>query len=50
VLASLQLRIGSRPVRARLVLRAASVFGRVFWASGVLALLAGELDAAELEE
>ncbi len=32
------------------MLRAASVFGRVFWASGVLALVAAEMDAAELGE
>src|SRR5262249_39510491 len=30
------------PVKAQRVLRAASVFGQVFWAGGVAALLAGE--------
>ena len=50
VLASLQLRIASRPPRARLVLRAASVFGRVFWGSGVRALLAGEMEGDEVDE
>ena len=50
VLASVQLRIGKLPVRARQVLRAASVFGKVFWAGGVEAMLGGDVSAAELDE
>ncbi|HTJ44122.1 MAG TPA: protein kinase, partial [Kofleriaceae bacterium] len=50
VLASLQLRIGAKPARARLVLRAASVYGRVFWGGAVHALVSGEMDRAELDE
>ncbi|HEU5058638.1 MAG TPA: protein kinase, partial [Kofleriaceae bacterium] len=50
VVASVQLRIGKLPVRARQVLRAASVFGKVFWAGGVAAMLGGELSEAQLDE
>ena len=50
VVASVQLRIGKLPVRARQVLRAASVFGKVFWAGGVAAMLGGELSDAQLDE
>ena len=50
VVASVQLRIGKLPVRARQVLRAASVFGKVFWAGGVSAMLGGDLSDAQLDE
>jgi tetratricopeptide (TPR) repeat protein len=50
VIASVQLRIGKLPVRARQVLRAASVFGKVFWTGGVAAMLGDELSPAELDE
>jgi predicted ATPase len=50
LLASTQLRIGRRPPRARQVLRAASVFGRVFWPGGLAALLGGEMERAEIDE
>jgi tetratricopeptide (TPR) repeat protein len=42
VLAMVQARIESLEGEARRVLRAASVFGQVFWRGGVLALLGGE--------
>ena len=45
VLAMVEARLGGLEGDARLVLRAASVFGRVFWRAGVEALLAG-FDAA----
>ncbi len=41
VLAMIQARIGTLGVEGRRVLRAASVFGRVFWREGVTALLGG---------
>jgi len=50
VVASVQLRIGKLPVRARQVLRAASVFGKVFWAGGVAAMLGGDVSDVELDE
>ncbi len=49
VVASLQLRIGARPAQARLVLRAASVLGRVFWTGAVAALLGEEMAAIEID-
>lgn len=41
-------RLEAQPRIARRVLRAASVFGQVFWASGVSALLGGDVEEAEL--
>lgn len=49
VLAILQSRLQRLEPSLRRVLRAASIFGRTFWASGVKALLEGELSAEELE-
>ncbi len=49
VVASLQLRIGARPAQARLVLRAAAVYGRVFWSGAVAALLGDEMAAVDLD-
>jgi tetratricopeptide (TPR) repeat protein len=48
VLAMAQARLEALPAEARRVLRAASVFGRVFWAGGVAALL-GESAGDRLE-
>jgi tetratricopeptide (TPR) repeat protein len=45
VLAMVETRLGRLPVEARRVLRAASVFGEVCWESGVIALLAGAMEA-----
>jgi hypothetical protein len=47
VLAMVQTRLEGLPADARRVLRAASVFGRVFWRGGVAALLPGESDVDE---
>jgi tetratricopeptide (TPR) repeat protein len=44
VLAMAQARLEALPAEARRVLRAASVFGRVFWAGGVAALLGERAD------
>src|SRR5262249_47555866 len=41
VLAMLQTRLEALPAEARRVLRAASVFGEVFWSGGVRALVGG---------
>jgi tetratricopeptide (TPR) repeat protein/predicted Ser/Thr protein kinase len=49
VLAMVQARLEGLDPEARRVLRAASVFGRVFWRSGVLALLGGEDQAARVD-
>ncbi len=50
VLAMAQARIERLDASARLVLRAASVFGETFWKSGVLSLLGGHERAADLTE
>ena len=50
VLAMLQARLLSLPPDARRTLRAASVFGEVFWLGGVLVLLGRERGAAPVEE
>jgi hypothetical protein len=42
VLAAVEARLGALPAPARAVLRAASVFGEVFWKGGVDALLGGD--------
>src|SRR5262249_19336604 len=47
VLAMVQARLEGLPAGARQVLRAASVFGQVFWRGGVGALLPGETDVAD---
>ncbi len=49
VLAILQSRLQRLEPGPRRVLRAASIFGRTFWAGGVKVLLEGELSAEELE-
>ena len=48
VLAMVEARLNGLDDDARRVLRAASVFGEVFWESGLLALLGSETDAAVL--
>ena len=48
VLAMVQARLESLDPEVRRVLRAASVFGQVFWAGGVAALVAGATRAIEL--
>jgi eukaryotic-like serine/threonine-protein kinase len=50
VLAMVETRLGWLPAEARLVLRAASVFGEVCWEGGVLELLGGALGAAAVGE
>jgi eukaryotic-like serine/threonine-protein kinase len=50
VVAMVQARLERLEADARRVLRAASVFGQVFWRSGVMALLGGEAQAAALDE
>jgi len=50
VVAMVQSRLERLEPDARRVLRAASVFGQVFWRSGVMALLGGEGQAAALDE
>ncbi len=47
VLAMVQARLEGLPAEARQVLRAASVFGQVFWRGGVAALLPGDTGLAE---
>jgi tetratricopeptide (TPR) repeat protein len=49
VLAMVQTRLAGLPKEARRVLRAASVFGQVFWESAVAALIGGETSAAPAE-
>ncbi len=49
VLATLEARLGALAPSARHLLRAASVFGQSFWASGVRALLGGSDTAADLD-
>ncbi|MBE7484920.1 MAG: protein kinase [Polyangiaceae bacterium] len=48
VLAMVQSRLEALPEAARRVLRAASVFGGVFWDGGVAALIGGEQDPTEV--
>lgn len=43
VMAMVQVRIDALDLQARLILRAASVFGDVFWRGGVAALISGEV-------
>ncbi len=50
VVAMVQARLERLEPDARRVLRAASVFGQVFWRSGVMTLLGGEAHAAALDE
>jgi len=50
VLASARMRIERLPANARQVLRAASIFGRTFWARGVAALLRQDQSPAEIYE
>jgi len=50
VLAMVQSRLESLPEPARRVLRAASVFGGVFWDGGVAALLGSEQEPDEVQE
>lgn len=50
VLAMAQARLESLEPEARRVLRAASVFGEVFWAGGVVALLGGKADEREVRD
>ena len=50
VLALVQSRIERLEGDARRIVRAASVFGEVFWRGGVGSLLAGGLDAADLDD
>jgi tetratricopeptide (TPR) repeat protein len=49
VLALVQSRLERLEPEARLVVRAASVFGEVLWQNGVAALVHGEMGAAEVE-
>ncbi|MBI2895592.1 MAG: protein kinase [Deltaproteobacteria bacterium] len=49
VLATLQTRLEALPAEGRRVLRAASVFGRIFWRGGVRALLGGPGSRDELD-
>ena len=49
VLAMMQTRLEALPAEARRLLRAGSIFGRVFWRSGAAALL-GDPPAGELED
>jgi eukaryotic-like serine/threonine-protein kinase len=50
VIAMVQARLERLEPDARRVLRAASVFGQVFWRSGIMTLLGGEAQAAALDE
>ncbi len=50
VLAMVQTRIERLDPMARRVLRAASIFGEVFWRGGLTALIGAECKAAEIEE
>src|SRR5688572_23867016 len=50
VLAMLQARLEALPDGARRVLRAASVFGRTFWPSGVAALVGGAATSKEVAD
>jgi tetratricopeptide (TPR) repeat protein len=50
VLAMMQARLGGLPPDARRVLRAASVFSNLFWASGVRALVGAEAEATVDEQ
>ncbi len=49
VLALAEVRLAALPTDARRILRAASVFGRTFWGSGVSALLGDAIGEAELD-
>lgn len=49
VLAMVQARLEARPAAERRALRAASVFGRVFWRAGVAVLMGGAAGAEELD-
>jgi len=50
VIASIQLRVSRLAGQARQILRAASVFGQVFWAGGVDALLEDRISRSEVED
>src|SRR5262249_47542297 len=50
VMAMLQARISGLPASARIVVRAASVFGQTFWAGGVTELLQVDKDDKQLGE
>lgn len=50
VLAMAQTRVEGMEVDARRVLRAAAVFGEQFWTGGVLALVGGGMDRAQVNE
>jgi tetratricopeptide (TPR) repeat protein len=50
VLAMVQARLNALEPEARRVLRAASVFGQVFWAGGVVALLGGKHDETQVRD
>jgi tetratricopeptide (TPR) repeat protein len=50
VLAMVEARLERLDPEARRVLRGASVFGQVFWRTGVLALLGGERKTSEVDE
>lgn len=49
VLAMVEARLGRLDPMARRVLRAASVFGEVFWRGGLLALTGGDYEASEVD-
>ena len=50
VLAMVEARLGRLDPMARRVLRAASVFGEVFWRGGLLALTGGDYKASEVDD
>jgi tetratricopeptide (TPR) repeat protein len=50
VIAMIQARLNALESEARRVLRAASVFGQVFWAGGVVALLGGKHDEIQVRD
>ena len=50
VLAMVEARLGRLDPMARRVLRAASVFGEVFWRGGLLALTGGDYEASEVDD
>jgi tetratricopeptide (TPR) repeat protein len=50
VLAMLQARVAALGAEARLVLRAASIFGHAFFSSGIMALVGSELDRASVHD
>ncbi len=50
VLAMVETRLGRLPFEGRRVLRAASVFGEVYWEGGVVALLGGDMEATTVAE